>query len=473
MFYMVSYLTCNFLSGPAPKASNQTSLASQGNCFDGASANDKIKCYQSYYNCDIFFQSVPNGSCPNCPAQQSLQDEATCVCTINALKGAASHNRTKVIGFISGGIALIVCVLIIWWGWSAMKKWKSVKDLWEGPEGIQRFLYQDLSRATNGFDSSHEIGHGGFGKVYCGLVNGKTVAIKRAHESSIQSTAGFCNEVILLSRLHHRNLVRLLGFCEEDKTQILVYEYMPNGNLNTLLFKNKGTEQLDWLKRLDIALGVAQGLDYLHSFADPPVIHRDVKPSNVLLDDNMVAKLSDFGISKVAPEFETEFSTRPAGTIGYIDPQYVLREHLTTASDVYSFGMVLMELVSGQRAIDKTRINDINLVEWVKLTSETEGPRSIIDPRLGEDYPERVYYDMIRLALDCASFETHDRPSMKVVVSILENCRWSVAPHILEPAGDIDEGSFNEKQQEECHLTKSTETISSDDDRSFPSGKII
>ncbi|KAH7422439.1 hypothetical protein KP509_12G008300 [Ceratopteris richardii] len=212
------YLDCNFLSGPAPELSSTVFFG--GNCFAGANVNDKIKCYQSYYDCDLFFHGVSNGTCPNCPAGQFLYNVSTCVCMINSSKGgSSSRNTLKVIGYVAAAIGFTLFMISALWMRSGVFNSKSAKDLWEVPEGVQRFMYKDISKTTNNFDSNHEIGHGGFGKVYIGTVAGRTVAIKRAHASSIQSVSGFRNEVVLLSRLHHRNLVRLLGFCEENKTQ--------------------------------------------------------------------------------------------------------------------------------------------------------------------------------------------------------------------------------------------------------------
>lgn len=231
-----------------------------------------------------------------------------------------------------------------------------------------------------------------------------------------------------MSRLHHKNLVRLEGFCDEGEYQVLVYEFMKLGNLHSLLHesdngKNAGKYiMLDWYKRLEIALHVAQGLEYLHSFADPPVIHRDVKPSNILLDENLVAKVADFGISKESPEIDTHVSTRPAGTAGYFDPQYFLRRQLTPASDVYSFGVVLLELITGRRAIDLTVISDdSNLIEWTRHQREhTDGIDNIVDQKLEGKYPQDTYTTLVDLALMCASFQKNNRPSMKYVVSVLE-----------------------------------------------------
>ncbi|KAH7315072.1 hypothetical protein KP509_21G032500 [Ceratopteris richardii] len=426
-------LTCNYFSGAVPTKFSNLVLNTSGNCFDPIDNSNKIRCQQRYYDCSTFFSEVPSGTCPECPNTQILEDQSTCVCTIPSASTGSGSNKSKLIGSIVGvGVFLLVVAVLFWFLYKyrreQKRRCKGLSELWDGPEGIIRYHIEDIVAATDNFDKKHQIGVGGFGSVYLAVLDGREVAIKVANSSSIQSTMGFRNEVLLLSRLHHVNLVHLLGFCEAEGIQILGYEYMSNGNLHTMLFGN--TSVLDWLTRLDIALGVAHGLEYLHSFADPPVIHRDVKLSNVLLDYNMVAKLSDFGISKVAPELDSEMATRPCGTAGYIDPQYVLTEQLTTASDVYSFGVVLLELFTGQKCINKSRKEGENLVEWVSIKLEDEGLESVVDPRLGDNYPKQMFYDMIRLGLDCAAFKSSARPSMKAVVTILDQCRWSVAPEL-------------------------------------------
>ncbi|MCO5612396.1 hypothetical protein L7F22_066663 [Adiantum nelumboides] len=431
-------IKCNYFSGATPTGPSNLVLNTSGNCFDPINNNEKIRCQQDYFDCGTFFSSLPNGDCPRCPSSQSIADANTCVCMLSTADvgqpTSGGSNKAKLVGSmvgVGGLLLLLACIFYMYRRYRTKVKqhYQGLSELWDGPEGIMRYNIHDIVTATDNFDSRHEIGAGGFGKVFHAILEGREVAVKLAHTSSIQSTSGFRNEVMLLSRLHHVNLVHLLGFCEAEKIQILVYEYMPNGNLHTMLFKS--TIILDWLTRLDIALGVANGLEYLHSFADPPVIHRDVKPSNVLLDDNLVAKLSDFGISKVAQMLETEMATRPAGTAGYIDPQYVLTEQLTSASDVYGFGMVLLELITGQKCIDNSRADGQNLIEWVQCKLPLVGPESIVDPRLGDRYPKQIYQDILKLAMDCAAFKSVDRPSMKVVVAILDGCRWSVAPNLI------------------------------------------
>ncbi|KAH7295307.1 hypothetical protein KP509_27G042200 [Ceratopteris richardii] len=429
-------IACNYFSGSAPTSAISSFTDSQ-NCFNGSTDDNRGFC-NSLYKCSEFSKQIlDNGLCPTCPPQQSLSNRTTCICLEDSAASsggggqASSGKFGKIFGSSGGALLLIIAALCGFWAFrkfrKANKKNEDITDnvrqkftnygsqgYWEAPKGVQRFTLEELTKATNGFDFNHEIGSGGFGKVFYGkLGNGKEVAIKRAADSSMQGGTEFRNEVLLLSRLHHRNLVRLEGFCEDNDLQILVYEYVLNGNLHAHLFQRDATS-FGWLKRLDIAVGIAQGLDYLHSFADPPVIHRDVKPSNVLLDENLVAKVSDFGISRATKEFETHVSTTPAGTAGYIDPQYFLRRQLTTASDVYGFGVVLLELITGQKAIDPTRLEDHNLVEWVKMKMKVEGIQGIVDRRMCDDCPFSLYETVTNLAIRCASFNKNDRPSMKV-----------------------------------------------------------
>lgn len=412
------------------------------NCFDTTNENILSDTYCARrLNCQGFQQDVTQNGCPPCPDGQYLANSTLCICYEAA--SSSSSSKKFPVGVIVGiCIAVVVLVLALIVIFLLLRMWRkrtqhesrhdyfedelSAHDIlkWETPKGVQRYSFQDLANATDGFHNAREIGSGAFGKVFVGTFpDGKTLAIKRASTVafSAQSQKEFRNEVLLLSRLHHKNLVRLEGFCDENRLQILVYEYMKNGNLHGHLFTRKGARYLDWYKRLEIAVQVARGLDYLHSFADPPVIHRDVKPTNILLDDNLDAKVSDFGISRETPEFITHVSTRLAGTAGYIDPQYFLRRQLTPASDVYSYGVVLLELVTGQKAIRKNEQGDeLNLIQWATPRLEEGGIEAIVDAQLEGNYPQDIYLDMAQLAVRCAAFEKDFRPSMKAVLSILE-----------------------------------------------------
>ncbi|XP_022730169.1 probable LRR receptor-like serine/threonine-protein kinase At1g06840 [Durio zibethinus] len=223
--------------------------------------------------------------------------------------------------------------------------------------GVKSFTYSELAMATNNFNSSTQIGQGGYGKVFRGtLADGMVVAVKRAQEGSLQGEREFLTEIQLLSRLHHRNLVSLIGYCDEEGEQMLVYEFMSNGTLRDHL-SGKSKEPLSFATRLRIAFGSAKGILYLHTEADPPIFHRDIKSSNILLDSKFTAKVADFGLSRLAPVPDVEgaapayVSTVVKGTLGYLDPEYFLTHKLTDKSDVYSLGVVFLELLTGMHPI--------------------------------------------------------------------------------------------------------------------------
>ncbi|KAF0925352.1 hypothetical protein E2562_016610 [Oryza meyeriana var. granulata] len=225
-------------------------------------------------------------------------------------------------------------------------------------DGVRCFTYEEMAAATNNFDLSAQVGQGGYGIVYKGiLADGTVAAIKRAHEDSLQGSREFCTEIELLSRLHHRNLVTLVGYCDEENEQMLVYEFMPNGTLRDLL-SAKSKRPLSFGLRLHIALGTSKGILYLHTEADPPIFHRDVKASNILLDSKYVAKVADFGLSRLAPvpdvqgDVPAHVSTVVKGTPGYLDPEYFLTHKLTDKSDVYSLGVVFLEMLTAMKPIE-------------------------------------------------------------------------------------------------------------------------
>nr|CAB3474616.1 unnamed protein product [Digitaria exilis] len=238
-------------------------------------------------------------------------------------------------------------------------------DNGEAPQlkGARYFSFEELKKSTNNFSEINEIGSGGYGKVYKGtLANGQIAAIKRAQQGSMQGAAEFKNEIELLSRVHHKNLVSLVGFCYEQGEQMLVYEYIPYGTLRENLM-GKGGVSLDWKKRLRIAIGSAKGIAYLHELADPPIIHRDIKSTNILLDESLNAKVADFGLSKLVSDTQKgHVSTQVKGTLGYLDPEYYMTQQLSEKSDVYSFGVVLLELITAKQPIEKgRRLSSINL----------------------------------------------------------------------------------------------------------------
>ncbi|KAG0622269.1 hypothetical protein M758_3G085700 [Ceratodon purpureus] len=288
--------------------------------------------------------------------------------------------------------------------------------------GVIAFTFEELSRATSNFDDKNLLGQGGYGKVYVGdLKDGKQrVAIKRAEPGSLQGAHEFYTEIELLSRVHHRNLCGLVGYCDDVGEQMLVYEFMPGGTLRDHLSALAGTP-LNFPTRLRIALGSARGILYLHKEANPPIFHRDIKASNILLDARMVAKVADFGLSRLAPvpDFEGatpgHISTLVKGTPGYMDPEYFLTHKLTDKSDVYSFGVVLLELITGMHAISKGK----NIVREAHARNEAGEMLSMIDPHIAH-YSPKALKAFMQLAVSCCSSSPDERPTMTEVVHTLE-----------------------------------------------------
>ncbi|XP_031130267.1 probable serine/threonine-protein kinase PBL15 [Ipomoea triloba] len=292
------------------------------------------------------------------------------------------------------------------------------------------FQLSELRAITQNFSSNFLLGEGGFGKVHKGYVDenmraglkAQPVAVKLLDIEGLQGHREWLAEVIFLGQLRHPNLVRLIGYCCEDEERLLVYEFMPRGSLENHLFKRLSLS-LPWGTRLKIAIGAAKGLAFLHG-AEKPVIYRDFKTSNILLDSDFNAKLSDFGLAHMGPEgSKTHVTTQVMGTYGYAAPEYVSTGHLTTKSDIYSFGVVLLELLTGRRATEKTRPkNEQNLVDWSKpyLTSSRR-LRCIIDPRLAGQYSVKGAKEMALLALQCVSSNAKDRPKMPAIIETLES----------------------------------------------------
>ncbi|XP_034924684.1 serine/threonine-protein kinase-like protein CCR4 [Populus alba] len=310
---------------------------------------------------------------------------------------------------------------------------------------LEEFSLQVILEATNNFSHDKTIGTGSFGSVYqATLEDGREVAIKRAEISNTSSYAvgtrrqedkddAFVNELESLSRLHHKNLVRLLGFCEDSNERVLVYEYVHNGTLHDHLHKLENSPLMSWAARIKVALDAARGVEYLHRYAVPPVIHRDIKSSNILLDSTWTAKVSDFGLSLMGPEDDMSYlSLRAAGTVGYIDPEYYRLQQLTTKSDVYSFGVVLLEMLSGLKAIHKNE-NGVprNVVDFVVPYIVQDEIHRVLDSRVPPPTPfeiEAVIY-IGYLAADCVTLEGRDRPSMAGVVNSLEKALAACLVH--------------------------------------------
>ncbi|ESW11096.1 hypothetical protein PHAVU_008G001400 [Phaseolus vulgaris] len=294
-----------------------------------------------------------------------------------------------------------------------------------GQIAAQTFTFRELATATKNFRPDSFVGEGGFGRVYKGRLEttGQIVAVKQLDKNGLQGNREFLVEVLMLSLLHHPNLVNLIGYCADGEQRLLVYEFMALGSLEDHLHDlPPDKEPLDWNTRMKIAAGAAKGLEYLHDKANPPVIYRDFKSSNILLDEGYQPKLSDFGLAKLGPVGDkSHVSTRVMGTYGYCAPEYAMTGQLTVKSDVYSFGVVFLELITGRKAIDSTQPHgEQNLVTWARpLFNDRRKFSKLADPRLEGRFPMRGLYQALAVASMCIQESAATRPLIGDVVTAL------------------------------------------------------
>uniref|UniRef100_A0A6N2K715 Protein kinase domain-containing protein n=1 Tax=Salix viminalis TaxID=40686 RepID=A0A6N2K715_SALVM len=296
----------------------------------------------------------------------------------------------------------------------------------ESGRNAKMFQLKEVKKATNGFSEDRILGSGGFGQVYRGeLQDGTVVAVKSAKVGNLKSTHQILNEVGILSQVNHKNLVRLLGCCVEGEQPLMIYEYISNGTLSDHLHGNCSRTFLGWRERLRIAWQTAEALTYLHSGTYTPIYHRDVKSTNILLDEEFNAKVSDFGLSRLARPGLSHVSTCAQGTLGYLDPEYYRNYQLTDKSDVYSYGVVLLELLTSQKAIDFSRDqDDVNLAIYVSQAAKNGAIMEVVDRRLIGAEPSGDVLSSVRLfselAFSCLREKKADRPGMREVVQQLE-----------------------------------------------------
>ncbi|KAL8201433.1 hypothetical protein R6Q57_012772 [Mikania cordata] len=286
------------------------------------------------------------------------------------------------------------------------------------------FTLRDLEQATHRFSNENVIGEGGYGVVYKGsLINGTEVAVKKLLNNLGQAEKEFRVEVEAIGHVRHKNLVRLLGYCMEGTQRMLVYEYVDNGNLEQWLHGD--TQEcgvLTWEARMKVLLGIAKALAYLHEAIEPKVVHRDIKSSNILIDHDFNGKLSDFGLAKLLDSGESHINTRVMGTFGYVAPEYANTGMLNEKSDIYSFGVLLLEAVTGRDPVDYNRVaNEVNLVEWLKMMVGNRRAEEVVDPNLDPKPSTHALKRALLVALRCVDPDSGKRPKMSQVVRMLDS----------------------------------------------------
>ncbi|KAA3464893.1 L-type lectin-domain containing receptor kinase S.4-like [Gossypium australe] len=343
------------------------------------------------------------------------------------------HTALTVGVSVSSVVLVITALSVAVYIFMKIKNADVIED-WELEIGPQRYDYHELKRATNGFSDKALLGHGGFGKVYKGkLKDSKTqVAVKRVSHESKQGLREFMSEIASIGRLRHRNLVQLLGWCRRRGDLLLVYDYMANGSLDKFLFDDPKIV-LNWEQRLNIIKGVASGLLYLHEGYEQIVIHRDVKASNVLLDDELNGKLGDFGLAKLYEHGSNPGTTRVVGTLGYLAPELPKTGKATTSSDVYAFGAFLLEVACGRRPIESNvSQEELVLIDWV-WEKFTQGRLfDVVDIRLNDKYKEDEMLLVLKLGLICSNDAPMARPNMRQAVRYLDG--EAELPEVLKPS---------------------------------------
>ncbi|KAL6980597.1 hypothetical protein U1Q18_022236 [Sarracenia purpurea var. burkii] len=412
-------LEIQWVSPPEPVCGTQPDCDSNSTCGPDPIENGLRRCY-----CNSGLVWDPIGGV--CAENTTCQNP----------KGCGSTDRTALIAGLTTGLGTALIAVVI--GSLLYRHHRRIKEDQErlarereeilnangGGKYAKNFTGKEIKRATNNFSRDRLLGSGDYDEVYKGVLDdGTVVAVKCAKLGNTKSTEQVLNEVRILCQVNHRSLVRLLGCCVELDQPLLVYEYISNGTLLEHL-QGPSRGQLPWSHRLSIARSTAEGLAYLHFSAVPPIYHRDVKSSNILLDDKLIAKVADFGLSRLAHTDLSHVSTCAQGTLGYLDPEYYRNYQLTDKSDVYSFGVVLLELLTSQKAIDFNRAaDDVNLAVYVQRMVEEERIMDAVDPMLKEGASALELETMKALgflAVGCLEERRQNRPSMKEVTEEID-----------------------------------------------------
>ncbi|XP_027340613.1 probable leucine-rich repeat receptor-like serine/threonine-protein kinase At3g14840 [Abrus precatorius] len=375
-------------------------------------------------------------------------------------ENGSSISAGSVVGIVLAGAIIIILVFgLLWWKGCIGKKHSLGGELKGLDLRTDLFTLGQIKAATNNFDIANKIGEGGFGSVYRGcLSDGTLIAVKQLSSKSKQGNREFLNEIGMISALQHPHLVKLYGCCVEGDQLLLVYEYLQNNSLARALFGPQEHQiKLDWPTRYNICVGIARGLAYLHEESRLKIVHRDIKATNVLLDKDLNPKISDFGLAKLDEEDNTHISTRIAGTYGYMAPEYAMHGYLTEKADVYSFGIVTLEIINGSNnTTHRKKEESFHLLEWARLLKEKGNLMELVDRRLGSDFNKEEVMVMINVALLCTNVSPTLRPTMSSVVSMLEG-RTVVQEMVLETNEFLDEKKLEAMRQYYNDQSTSTE----------------
>ncbi|WCJ27268.1 Leucine-rich repeat transmembrane protein kinase [Euphorbia peplus] len=360
-----------------------------------------------------------------------------------------------IVGVIGALCLTLVAMGMFWWKCYLPRKWVKEQDQ---PTGT--YSLKQIRAATDNFDPANKIGEGGFGPVYKGLLrDGTVIAVKQLSSISRQGNREFLNEIGMISCLQHPNLVKLHGFCVEGDQLLVVYEYMENNSLARALFDRKKNQlKLDWSARVKICTGIAKGLAFLHEESRLKIVHRDIKSTNVLLDRDLNPKISDFGLARLTEEEKSHVSTRVAGTVGYMAPEYALWGHLSDKADVYSFGVVALEIVSGKNNNDFLPSNHcVCLLDWACYLQQTGNFTELVDETLRCKFDAEEAETVVKVALICTSASATVRPTMSEVVNILEG-RTPVPDTIPEPSSYAEDMRFKAIRDLRQHTQSTSES---------------
>ncbi|KAL6006320.1 hypothetical protein ACLOJK_040367 [Asimina triloba] len=406
--------------------------------------------------------SISNCLNPGCPASNSVLSLGQHSIYFKPDTGGGGLSVGAILGILAASCTIIVLILLFLWLKGCFRQKGPLEEELRSLE-LQTgyFSLRQIKAATNNFDPANKLGEGGFGPVYKGtLSDGTKIAVKQLSAKSSQGNREFLNEIGMISALQHPNLL------------LVIYEYMENNSLARALFgREEQRLELDWPTRCKICLGIAKGLAYLHEESRLKIVHRDIKATNVLLDKDLSAKISDFGLARLHEEENTHISTRIAGTIGYMAPEYAMRGYLTDKADVYSFGVVLLEVISGTSNTSYMPKEDfIHLLDWACVLQEQGNLLELVDPRLGSGYSQEEVLRTLNFALLCTNSSPSLRPAMSAAVCMLEGTMEVRAP-LVKRSSMVETESVRFKAMQKRSLGSQTQSISEEGTSTFYSSE--